>query len=530
MAATAAAAVLSSGRFYALIGFEIHVKLATHSKMFSSSSSAPAQTTNSQVTPFDMALPGSLPYFNRTCLEAGIRAAIGLNCQLNKISHFERKHYFYPDSPAGYQITQQRYPFASNGVFHYPLLIKKDKLKSSTKYKFVDNQNSFVIKQCRIERIQLEHDTGRSIHDDHQNRTLIDLNRFGTGLIEIVTKPDIQSSLEGESFLRELNRLLIKYNICEQSGLETAVRVDANVSLHRMNTKPDGNRIEIKNLGSFIDVRQAIDFEIKRQEQLLTNNYSIKNETRTYDTNKYQTIHLRRKEDQIDYRFMIEPNLPPLYLYDDNDKHIYGKNFVNIDDIKRNIPISPLDERKQYLDKYKDFLTAEHLHELLRLDMIDYFRDVMTHLDNNHLRHIALEVLLSDVKSISYDGRKIRKFAQAVSPILFADIIKHLEKRIITRFSLYTLLTLCNKSRDSTRSLKSFLDEHNMYAINDENELEKICLKILEENPKQIDRYKTNPKKALEQLHTSVCKKYHGRIHDDLVNDVFKRLLDKRIK
>ncbi|CAF2107432.1 unnamed protein product [Rotaria magnacalcarata] len=530
MAATAAATILSSGRFYALIGFEIHVKLATNSKMFSASSAAPAQKTNSQVTPFDMALPGSLPYLNRACLEAGVRAAVGLNCQINKISHFERKHYFYPDSPSGYQITQQRYPFASDGLFHYPLLVKKDKLKASTKYKFVDNPNSFVIKQCRIERIQLEHDTGRSIHDEYQNRTLIDLNRFGTGLIEIVTKPDIQSSLEGESFLRELNRLLIKYNICEQSGLETALRVDANVSLHRKDTTPDGSRVEVKNLGSFMDVRQAIDFEIKRQEQLLANNYPIQKETRTYDTNKHQTVHLRRKEDQIDYRFMIEPNLPPLFLYDDNDKNVNRKDFVNIDHIKRSLPMTPFDERKQYLDKYKDFLTVEHLHELLRLDMIDYFRDVMIQLDNNHLGHIALEVLLSDVKSISYDGRKIRKFAQAVSPTLFADIIKNLEKRIITRFSLYTLLTLCNKNRDSTRTLKSFLDEHNMYAINDENELEKLCLKILEENPKQIDRYKTNPKKALEQLHSNICKKHHGRIHDDLVNDLFKRLLDNRTK
>jgi aspartyl-tRNA(Asn)/glutamyl-tRNA(Gln) amidotransferase subunit B len=152
----------------------------------------------------------------------------------------------------------------------------------------------------------------------------------------------------------------------------------------------------------------------------------------------------------------------------------------------------------------------------------------MSQLDDNHIRHIALEVLLSDVKSISYDGRKIRKFAQAVSPSLFADIIKHLDKRIITRFSLYTLLTLCNKNRDLTRSLKSFLDEHNMYAITDDNELEKICLQILEENPKQVDRYKTNPKKALEQLHSNVCKKYHGRIHDDLVINILKRLLEKK--
>jgi aspartyl-tRNA(Asn)/glutamyl-tRNA(Gln) amidotransferase subunit B len=189
-------------------------------------------------------------------------------------------------------------------------------------------------------------------------------------LIEIVTQPDIQSSLEGESFLRELNRLLIRYNICEQSGLETSVRVDANVSLHRTDTKPDGSRVEIKNLGSFIDVRQAIDFEIKRQEQLLTNNDPIPKETRTYDTNKHQTIHLRRKEDQIDYRFMIEPNLPPLRIYDDQDKQNHRKDLVNIDEIKRNLPISPLQERTELLEKYKDFLTAEHLHELLRLDML----------------------------------------------------------------------------------------------------------------------------------------------------------------
>ena len=201
---------------------------------------------------------------------------------------------------------------------------------------------------------------------------MIDLNRFGTGLIEIVTKPDMQSSLEGESFLRELNRLLLKYNVCELSTLETSIRVDANVSLHRTDTKPNGNRIEIKNLASFIDVRQAIDFEIKRQEQLLSNNELIQNETRTFDTNKRQTIRLRRKEDQIDYRFMIEPNLPPLCLYDD-DKHIYQNDFVNIDEIKKNLPMSPLEERQYYLNKYKEFLTSEHVHELVRLDMIVSF-------------------------------------------------------------------------------------------------------------------------------------------------------------
>lgn len=152
----------------------------------------------------------------------------------------------------------------------------------------------------------------------------------------------------------------------------------------------------------------------------------------------------------------------------------------------------------------------------------------MIELPDNHLRHLGLEVLLNDVKSISYDGRKIRKFAQAVPPKLFAEIIEHVQKRTITRFSLYTLLTLCNKNRDPNRTLKSFLDEHNMYALNDENELEKICLEVINENPKQKDRYKTNPKKALEQLQTAICKKHHGRIHEDVVNEIFKRLLDKQ--
>lgn len=152
----------------------------------------------------------------------------------------------------------------------------------------------------------------------------------------------------------------------------------------------------------------------------------------------------------------------------------------------------------------------------------------MKQLDDNRLRHIALEVLLNDVKSITFEGRRIRKFAQAVSPSLFVDIIKHVDQRIVTRFSLYTLLTLCNKNRDSTRTLKSFLDEHNMYAINDRNQMEQICSKVLEENPKQIVRYQTNPKKALEMLHASVCKKHHGRVHDDLVDEIFKNLLEKK--
>jgi Asp-tRNA(Asn)/Glu-tRNA(Gln) amidotransferase B subunit len=151
----------------------------------------------------------------------------------------------------------------------------------------------------------------------------------------------------------------------------------------------------------------------------------------------------------------------------------------------------------------------------------------MSQLDNNHLRHLALEVLLNDVKSISFEGRKIRKFAQAVHPTLFVEIINHLDKRVVTRFSLYTLLTLCNKNRDPKRKLKSFLDEHNLYAINDEKQLEEICSKALQENPKQIDRYKTNPKKALEQLHAYVCKKYYGRIHDDSIYEIFERLLKK---
>lgn len=203
---------------------------------------------------------------------------------------------------------------------------------------------------------------------------MIDFNRFGTGLIEIVTKPDIKSSLEGESFLRELNRLLVQFNICEQSGLETAVRVDANISLHRTDTKPDGTRVEVKNLGSFIDVRQAIDFEIKRQEQLISNNQPVVKETRTYDTNKHQTIHLRRKEDQIDYRFMIEPNLPPLRLYDNTDRTGNLQVFVNIDEIKQKLPVTPFEERKRLLEQYNAFLTAEHVHELLRLDMLVSFR------------------------------------------------------------------------------------------------------------------------------------------------------------
>ncbi|CAF0863652.1 unnamed protein product [Didymodactylos carnosus] len=515
-----------TNRFYSLIGFEIHVKLATKSKIFSKASALPARPTNTQVSLLDMSVPGSLPYLNRSCLEAGIRMAFGLHCSINKSSFLERKHYFYPDSPSGYQITQQRKPYAFNGFLEYPLIAKRDRLQA----KYVPDKKE-IIKKCRIDRIQLEHDTGRSIHDEHDQRTLIDLNRSGTGLLEIVTHPDIRTSVEGESFLRELNRLLIAYNICEQSGLETPVRVDANVSVHEKNTKPTGFRVEIKNISSFVDVKNAVDFELKRQERMLLNAQPLCSETRTYDSNKRQTIHIRRKEEKIDYCFMPEPNLPPLYLYDDNDiMPTNNPNYINIDEIHRQLPLSPFKQREQMQIKYKDFLTTEHIFDLLRYEMMDYFNELMALVEPSDInrQHLILEVLLDDVKRMTWGGEKMNKFVKIIKPELFLHIIDYLERRIITRFSLYEILLISYKNKQPDKSLEQILNDNNLVGIVDNEKLVPMCQQVIDDNPKLAEKYKTNPKKAIEQLRLAICKQYPGRIHNDLVIDIFTDILNKQ--
>ncbi|XP_017592319.1 PREDICTED: glutamyl-tRNA(Gln) amidotransferase subunit B, mitochondrial isoform X2 [Corvus brachyrhynchos] len=336
-----------------VVGLEIHAQISSKSKLFSGSQVQFAAPPNSLVSFFDASLPGTLPVLNRRCVEAAVMTGLALNCSINKKSLFDRKHYFYADLPAGYQITQQRVPIAVNGSLSYSLCI--------------DNKMSqMVTKTVRIKQIQLEQDSGKSLHDDTRSQTLVDLNRAGVGLMEVVMEPDMCCGEEAAAAVRELQLILQTLGSSQAVMAEGQLRVDANVSVHHPG-EPYGVRTEVKNINSIRFLAKAVDYEIQRQIEELENGGTILNETRAFDSKLGCTVPMRDKEGKQDYRFMPEPNLPPLILYDAKSlpANMNHQQVINIDWIHERLPDLPSVKREKLVEQYG--ILPEHSFTLLVL-------------------------------------------------------------------------------------------------------------------------------------------------------------------
>ncbi len=321
--------VRSSGKpWLSTIGLEVHAQLKTETKLFSRSPAGSGGPVNSKVSLFDASIPGTLPVLNKKCVELATKAALGLNCNVNLTSTFDRKHYFYADLPAGYQITQQRRPIATKGHLDFQVL------KSST---VPDTYSSSV----GIIQVQLEQDSGKSLHDLERNITLVDLNRCGSGLIEIVFGPDLFHGEEAASLIKELILILKRLDVCSCQMEDGALRVDANVSVRKLGDETLGVRTEVKNINSVRGVVNAIEAEVDRQIDILESGGTITNETRTYDATIKKSVPMRDKEVRQDYRFLPEPNLPPLRLDEDQ-----------IANFKSSMPEMPAETRTILMEKY----------------------------------------------------------------------------------------------------------------------------------------------------------------------------------
>ncbi|KAL7053011.1 hypothetical protein AAHC03_026307 [Spirometra sp. Aus1] len=286
--------------YVSTIGLEIHAQLTgARTKLFSDAPYSFSAAPNTQIAPFDAAIPGSMPLLNRACVEAAVLAGLALNCHVNTTSRFERKHYFYADAPAGYQITQNHSPIAQNGWLDF--------LWSD------GSPNSVQVSRASIRRIQLEQDTGKSLHDERNGRSLIDLNRAGVGLIEVVTNPTFTCAAQTVAFVEELASLLAFLGVCSANMSTGELRVDVNVSVGP-DLHSQGPVVEIKNVSGFRAIKNAVDYEIKRQTDILRRGGKVINETRFYDRIKNKTIPMRDKEVVQDYRFLPEPDLPSLRL------------------------------------------------------------------------------------------------------------------------------------------------------------------------------------------------------------------------
>ena len=371
-----------------VIGLEVHAQLLTNSKLFCGDSAAFGAAPNTHISPITLAHPGTLPRMNKKAIEYAIKLGLALHCDIEQVNYFARKNYFYPDLPKGYQVSQHTTPICKNGY----VTIKVDDTE----------------RKVQLNRIHIEEDAGKSLHDVDDHYTAIDLNRAGVPLLEIVSEPDLHSSEEAFAYITELRRLVRWLNICDGNMEEGSMRCDANISIRPVGTTTLGTRVEVKNLNSIRNVKRAIDVEVNRLIDIVEGGEAVKQETRSFDADNNSTFSLRSKEEADDYRYFPDPDLTPFHITD---------AFLN--EIKEGL--QPLPEALEV--KYKTiFQLAPYDAQVICSDksLVDYFEGLVSHTSNYKA---AVNWLMGPIKSYLNDhGIEVEAFP--VSPEKIAALIK----------------------------------------------------------------------------------------------------------
>ncbi|XP_068125761.1 glutamyl-tRNA(Gln) amidotransferase subunit B, mitochondrial-like [Hyperolius riggenbachi] len=489
-----------------VVGLEVHAQINSVSKLFSSSEVKFAAAPNSTVSFFDASLPGTLPVLNKRCIEAAVMTGLALNCKINKKSLFDRKHYFYADLPAGYQITQQRLPIAVNGLLTY-------------RYQVGPKWSDMITKCVRIIQVQLEQDSGKSLHDDSNRQTLIDLNRAGIGLMEIVMEPDMTCGVEAAAAVRELQLILQALGTSLANMSEGQLRVDANISVHRPG-EPYGVRTEVKNINSARFLAKAIDYEIQRQTKILDDGGTILNETRSFDYKLGVTIPMRDKEGKQDYRFMPEPNLPPLILYDNKTlpNNVDADQVINIDLIKERLPELPSVIRERLVEQYG--ILPEHSFILVNEDGLkDFFEAVvkMTRVDPKKIIGWVIKEFLGYLRQENLTVKQ-----SLVSDHALAELLTLQENKVISSsIAKQVFQELCKGGNESPAQIVK--EKH--LGLMDRGQTEEICQKIVDEHTEAVAAIQKGNLKVVNKLIGLVQKTSKGRADPVLV----KAILEEKV-
>ena len=466
-------------KYTATIGIEVHVELKTNSKVFSLTKNDYNSEANTNICEIDLGYPGTLPTLNKGVVMSALKACLGLNCSINKTMHFDRKNYFYPDLPKGYQITQARTPIGYDGY----VLVEGNKI--------------------RIERIHIEEDTAKSLHVN--NKTYLNYNRAGVPLIEIVSRPDMHTKEEAMKYLERLRETLFYLGVSDCKIEEGSMRADVNISISDDDTL--GVRAEIKNIGSISNVGLAIDYEIKRQEQILESGGVIEEETRKFDSTTNTTILMRKKETGNDYRYFPEPDIPYLELSDDM-----------ICSVKESIVLLPDERRKIYLERNILPINVEKL--INNKDLSDYLNSfIKTNIDFK----IASNLLLTDISSYLNKNR-LSIFDTKLSYDKFIELVTLLSDGVITN-KIFKDIMIDILEKDS--SIKEILKEKNISLETDTSSLIKIIEKVLLENEKSLNDYKAGKDNALKFLMGMVMKETKGSFNPKLVNETLTKMCKK---
>ena len=474
-----------------VMGLEVHLQLATQSKIFSSSKTAFGAPPNEQTNPLDVALPGTLPVLNEAAVRQAIVFGLGVGATINKVSRFDRKNYFYPDLPKGYQISQFFAPIISDGVFDIPL------------------QDGSVF-QVRILRAHLEEDAGKSVHDAIPNQTAVDLNRAGTPLLEVVTEPDFRTAEQVVAYLKALHGLVTYLGISDGNMAEGSMRCDVNISLRPAGTVELGTRTELKNLNSFKFIERAIQVEAERQQDLLEDDKAVAQETRLFDPDLDETRSMRSKEVANDYRYFPDPDLLPVVIDDSV-----------IDEIRGQLPELPAIKRERYqmqlgLSAYDSSLLTQDRASA------DYFEASLEH--HNNAKALANWMLGDLAAAMNRDGISIDDVA--VIPAQLARLVSRIDDGTLSSKMAKTVFEgLWQNEGD----VDTFIEARGLKQVSDTSELEAMVDELIANSPEQVAQYRAaepdKQKKLIGYFVGQAMKASKGQANPQVINEILRNKL-----
>ena len=479
-----------------VIGLETHTQLSTQSKIFSGASTQYGAEPNTQASPVDLALPGVLPVLNRGAVERAIQFGLAIGATIAPRSIFARKNYFYPDLPKGYQISQYEIPVVQGGTLGFA--VEKD---GKTEFKTIN-----------LTRAHLEEDAGKSLHEDYQGMTGIDLNRAGTPLLEIVTEPEMRSAAEAVGYAKALHSLVVWLGICDGNMQEGSFRCDANVSVRPVGQAAFGTRCEIKNLNSFRFMEEAINFEVRRQIELIEDGGTVVQETRLYDPDRKETRSMRSKEDAQDYRYFPDPDLPPLVIAQEW-----------IDRVKASLPELPAAMRERFA---RDYALPEYDAMVLTQSkgVAAYFEAVVKAAGREQAKPAANWLMGDFASTLNREDSDIA--AAPVSATQFALLLKRIaDGTISNKIAKEVFAGMWEARSDQDTLADDIIQAKGLKQISDSGALEAIVDQVLAANEKSVAEFRAGKEQAINALIGQAMKASRGKANPAQLTDLLRKKL-----
>lgn len=480
----------ATGEWEVVIGLEVHAQIKTEAKLFSGASTKFGAEPNSSVSFVDAAMPGMLPVLNEKCVEQAIKTGLGLKSKINLISAFDRKNYFYPDLPQGYQISQFYCPIVGEGSIIVTV--------------GPDKNGNFEDVEIGIERLHLEQDAGKSLHDQHPTMSYVDLNRCGVGLMEIVSKPDLRSAEQAKAYLTKLRSIMRYLDSCDGNMDEGSMRADVNVSVRKVG-EPLGERCEIKNVNSIRFVGQAINYEARRQIELLESGHKVEQETRLFDAVKVETRTMRSKEDAQDYRYFPDPDLPRVVLTQEY-----------VDNIKANLPDLPDDIRNSLINDMG--LTPYDASILVsEKNIYNYFKLASNSINDKLTANWIINDLLGALNKASLDLED-----SPIKPEQLKSLINLITTNVISGKIAKDVFEIMWNDGGAPEII---VEKQGLKQITDTDFIEKIICNIINNNVDKVEQIATKPS-MVGWFVGQVIKETQGKANPQLVSDLIKKKLN----